>query len=164
MTASAGNQAHLSGMSAGQYVLIAGRFVVGYVLAVGVGALVFAIIAYIVPGMSLQPDPIESDPLRTIGQTAFMYFILGLVFGIPYTVLGSLAFRFWLPRTMPSFLVLGTPCPAVAIILMLSMMDGISLDWRMARLLLVTLPAGLAATYVYGAIGFGQGFGRWRFN
>ncbi|RYG96357.1 MAG: hypothetical protein EON57_15220 [Alphaproteobacteria bacterium] len=112
--------------------------------------------------MPLLPDPIENDRLASIGQVALMYFILGAVFAIPYTVLGSLVFWFWMPRKPYWFLVVGTLCPAAAIILMLSMIGGVWSDWRMLKLLVVTLPAGLAATYVYGAIGFGWGFGRWR--
>ena len=146
------------------YLLIAGRFVAGYILAVGVGAIVFAILAHIVPAMPMLPDPIENDLLLTIGQTAFMYFLFGVVFGIPYTLLGSLVFWFWLPRRTWYFLALGALCPAAAVMLMLSMVGGISFDWKMLEFLLITLPAGLAAAYVYGAIGFGWGFGRWRFG
>jgi hypothetical protein len=146
------------------HLLIAGRFVAGYVLAVGIGAIVFAVLAHVVPDLPLQPDPVEGDPWLTISQTSLMYFILGLVFGIPYTVLGSLAFRFWLPRTTLTFLAHGMLCPAAAILLTLSLLGGISFDWRMLKLLLVTLPAGLTAAYVFGAIGFGRGFGRWRFG
>lgn len=144
------------------YIGIAGRFVTGYILAVAVGAIVFAVVAHLVPDMPLLPDPIENDRLASIGQVALMYFILGAVFAIPYTVLGSLVFWFWMPRKPYWFLVVGTLCPAAAIILMLSMIGGVWSDWRMLKLLVVTLPAGLAATYVYGAIGFGWGFGRWR--
>lgn len=144
------------------YLAIAARFIAGYVLAVAVGSIVFAVVAYLVPDMPLLPDPIENDIIGSIGQIALMYFILGAVFAIPYTVLGSLAFWFWLPRRPYLFLALGTLCPAAAIILMFSMIGGLLMEWRMLKLLLVTLPAGLAATYVYGAIGFGWGFGRWR--
>lgn len=164
MTMPRGPEAPGRRMSAGDYLFVAGRFFAGYVLAVGVGAIVFAVIAYLVPDMPLQPDPIERDPFRTIGQTAFMYFIFGLFFGIPYTLLGSLGFWFWTRRSTALFLLIGTLCPAAAILLMFSMLGAISTDWRMLKLLLSTLPAGLAATYVFGAIGFGQGFGRWRFG
>jgi len=144
------------------YFGIAARFVAGYVLAVAFGAIVFAVLAHLVPEMPLLPDPIENDLLGSIGQIALMYFIFGTVFAIPYTVLGSLAFWFWLPRKPYWFLALGTLCPAAAIILMFSVIGGLLMEWRMLKLLLVTLPAGLAASYVYGAIGFGWGFGRWR--
>jgi hypothetical protein len=153
---------HDQGVSGVRYVAAAGRLVAGYILAVAAGAIVFALIAHAVPDMPLLPDPVKDDPLLSLWQTAFMYFIFGLVFGIPYTILGSLAFWFLLRRRALWFLVLGTLCPAAAILLMFSTMGAISADGRMAKLLLVTLPAGLAATYVYGAIGFGFGFGRWR--
>jgi len=140
------------------YLLTAGRFVAGYIAAVAAGAMVFAALAHAVPDMPFLPDPIEDDPLRSIGQTALMYFIFGLVFGIPYTVLGSLALKLWPRRSHLSFLVVGMFCPASAILLMFSLLGGLSLHWKLAELLLVTLPAGLAAAYVFGAIGFG----RWR--
>ena len=146
------------------YLLVAGRFVAGYVMAVAVGAIVFSVVAHIVPDMPLLPDPMQDDPLGSIGQTALMYFIFGTVFGIPYTVLGSAAFWFWTRRSPALFLLIGTLCPAAAILLMFSTMGFLSAEWPMFKLLLVTLPAGLAATYIYGAIGFGQGFGRWRFR
>jgi hypothetical protein len=155
---------HDQGASGVRSAAIAGRLAAGYLLAVAVGAIVFALIAHAVPDMPLLPDPIKDDPILSIWQTAFMYFIFGLVFGIPCTLLGSLAFWFLLRRRAVWFLVLGTLCPAAAILLMFSMMGAISADGRMAKLLLVTLPAGLAASYVYGAIGFGFGFGRWRMH
>lgn len=153
---------HDQGVGGVRYAAIAGRLIAGYLLAVVAGAVVFALVAHAVPDMPFLPDPIKDDPILSLWQTAFMYFIFGLVFGIPYTILGSLAFWFLLRRCVLWFLVLGTLCPAAAILLMFSMMGAVSADMQLAKLLLVTLPAGLAATYVYGAVGFGFGFGRWR--
>jgi hypothetical protein len=144
------------------YFFVAARFVAGYIAAVAAGAIVFAAVAHVVPAMPFLPDPIEGDPLLSVGQTAFMYFILGLVFGIPYTVVGGLAVKFWLPWTPLSFLAVGMLCPASAVLLVLALLGGVSVDWKMLELLLVTLPAGLAAAYIFGAVGFGRGFGRWR--
>jgi hypothetical protein len=151
------------GISAARYLFIAARLVVGYVLAIGTGAIVFSLTAHIAGAVPFLPDPIEHYPLRTIGQTAFLYFVLGSVFGIPYTLFGTLAFWFWLPRKTLWFLAIGTLCPAAALLLFFSMAGGITFS-KMLKLLLVTLPAGLAAAYVYGAIGFGRGFGRWRWE
>lgn len=144
------------------YLFVAARFVAGYLAAVAAGAIVFAAVAHVVPAMPYLPDPIEGDPLLSVGQTTFMYFVLGLVFGIPYTIVGSIAVKLWLPSTQLSFLAVGMLCPASAVLLVFSMLGGVSVDWKMLELLLVTLPAGLAAAYIFGAVGFGRGFARWR--
>ena len=126
---------------------IAARFFAGYLLAVATGAIAFSITAHIVPDVPMLPDP-SSSPVRTIIDTALIYFIFGVVFAIPYTLLGSLAVRFWLPPKARWFLLVGMFCPPAAILLL--------------RLQFTSLPAGLAAAYVYGAVAFGRGFGRWR--
>ncbi len=153
-----------SAKSGGSSLLIALRFVVGYGLAVGTGAIAFAIVAHLIPDTApLLPLDGQSDVVGSIIGTAFVYFFYGLIFGIPYTVLGSLVFQFCLPRTMAWFLAVGALCPAVAILLMFSTLGDVTFDLLTLKLLLATLPAGLVAAYMFGAVGFARGFGRWRF-
>ena len=87
---------------------------------------------------------------------------MGAIFGLPYTILGSLAFWFLLPRKAPVFLLIGTFCPLAALLTM-DLIGGGSFWWWEAPFVLLSLPAGLVAAYLYGAVGFAQGFGRWRF-
>jgi hypothetical protein len=149
-------------MSIGQYLLLAGRFVAGYILAVGVGTLVFAVTAQLVAAIPLLRDD-RVDALAGIGSSVTVIFILGIVFAAPYTLVGSIIFWFATQRSPRLFLLIGTFCPAAAVLLFLSVLGSVGIAWPLVRFLLTTLPAGLAAAYIYGAIGFGHGFGRWRF-
>ena len=145
------------------YLLVAGRHVLGYLLAVSAGSVIFAVIANVLPSVVYRPDPDPSGLIASIREAALMYSMLGTVFGIPYTVLGTVAFRLWLPRTRPVFLLVGMLCPAVAALLTMLTVGGIRwVDWDFLLFLALTLPAGLAAAYIFGAIGLGYGFGRWR--
>ena len=156
-----------SGRSAGQYVLVAGRFVAGYILAVAVGAILFSIMTYLV-GAGRAPDAPQvefAEVLDRIWGGFVMSFVLGLLFGLPYTIIGSLLFRFALPRNAMSFMITGTLCPIVAIFTMGAFLGG-TFWWgpEMVKMFFQTLPSGLTATYLFGAIGFGLGFRRWRFQ
>lgn len=145
------------------YLLVAGRYVLGYLLAVAAGSVIFAVIANVLPAVVYRPDPDPSGVLASIGDAALMYFVLGVVFGIPYTVLGTVAFRLWLPRTRLAFLLLGMLCPAAAAVLTMLVIGGIRwIDGDFLLFVILTFPAGLAAAYLFGAIGLGYGFGRWR--
>ena len=84
------------------YLLVAGRHVLGYLLAVSAGSVIFAVMANVLPSVVYRPDPDPSGLIASIGEAALMYFMLGTVFGIPYTVLGTVAFRLWLPRPRPA--------------------------------------------------------------
>lgn len=142
------------------------RFVAGYIIAVAVGAILFSAMTYFI-GEGRAPDapPVEfAEALDRICGGFVMFFVLGLLFGLPYTIIGSLLFRFALPRNAVSFMIIGTLCPVVAIFTMGALLGG-TFWWgpEMVKMFFMTLPAGLAATYLFGAIGFGLGFRRWRF-
>ena len=49
----------VQGKSGVRYAAVAGRLVAGYLLAVAVGAIVFALIAHAVPDMPFLPDPVK---------------------------------------------------------------------------------------------------------
>ena len=142
------------------------RFIAGYIIAVAVGAILFSIMTYFF-GAGWAPDapPVElAEVLNRIWGGFVMFFVLGLLFGLPYTIIGSLLFRFALPRNAVSFMIIGTLCPIVAIFTMGAFLGG-TFWWgpEMVKMFFQTLPSGLAATYLFGAIGFGLGFRRWRF-
>jgi hypothetical protein len=150
-------------MSPGRILGLACRFVAGYILAVAAGTAILSITAKLISTIPLLQGE-EAGILDPIGKSATVVFIFGIVLAIPYTVVGSILFWCATQRRTAPFLLIGTFCPAASILLFLSMFGIIGMTWPLFKLLLATLPAGLAAAYVYGAIGFGQGFGRWRFE
>lgn len=133
----------------------------GYLIAVAAGAVLLSAVRYFEDAGALTVDLKAAG--AAIWNTASVIFFMGLVFGLPYTIFGALLFRFVLPRNWITFMVVGTLCPTFAIFT-LDLASGNFL-WEAGKLelLLMTLPAGLVATYLFGAIGFGQGFRRWRF-
>jgi hypothetical protein len=146
-----------------RYVLNAARLLVGYILAVAAGSLVGAITGALVPGFTFMPDPTDAGLLADIFNTAFMYFILGTIFGLPYALVGTIIFWRWLPKSALLFLAIGMLCPSTAIFLTLYFIDGLrAFSAPVFTFMALTMPAGLVAAYVYGAIGMGYGFGRWR--
>lgn len=132
------------------------RFVLGYVIAVSAGAVVFTVLF----------EAAFDGNFDQLDKQTILYFVLGLVFGLPYTILGSLAFHNILPRNAGSFMLTGTLCPVAAILLfdiVIRSFPGTPLTAaQLFGTCLVSLPSGLIAAYLYGAIGFGFGFGRWR--
>lgn len=141
------------------YISAAGRLVLGYVLAVAAGAVVFAAL------LQLTSPYSSGSMVSSILELALICFALGLIYALPYTLIASLLLRFVLPKSVPVFFVLGTLCPAAAIVSAQMGLGGVV--WpagETAKMLLLTVPAGLLATYLFGAIGFGFGFGRWRFG
>jgi len=141
------------------------RLVLGYVLAILAGSIIFGLLfPYAVPD-ALPPQTVAQwfdDTTSVIAAT----FVFGFVFGLPYTILGLFAFHKVLPRTMPAFLLVGTLCPSAAIVTMGLALGGIThwIDAEKLRIMIFTLPSGLAAAYLFGAVGLGYGFGRWRMN
>jgi len=142
----------------GRYIWVALRLLLGYVLAIAAGSVVFALLLQLPSDVE---SPYTPHSATTTAQLMVACFVLGGIFGLPYTILGSLGFWFLLPRRTPVFLVIGAFCPLAALFT-LELFSGGSLRWE-TTVSLLSLPAGLAATYFYGAVGFGQGFGRWRF-
>lgn len=143
---------------------VAAQLLLGYILAITSGSIVFATLLQLVPGSgaSSTQQLSAAGHVEKIIELATLCFIMGGVFGVPYTVLGSLAFWFLLPRKAAIFFLIGVFCPMAAFVTM-----GFFLDsglWGDIPFFLLTLPAGLIATYFYGAVGFGQGLGRWRFG
>jgi len=138
-------------------------FALGYILAVAAGSIILAVLLQFAPNFEMPHLPHGGTTVLfdKIMELTTLSFLLGSVFGLPYTILGSLAFWFLLPRRTVIFLLIGTFCPTGALVTMGLFLDG-ALWWEV-EFVLMTLPAGLAASYVYGAIGFRQGFGRWRF-
>jgi hypothetical protein len=145
--------------SARKYVWIAARLVLGYVLAIGAGSIVFALLLQLPPDFE---NPHLPHSATTTAQLMVACFVLGGIFGLPYTILGSLGFWFLLPRRTPIFLLIGAFCPLAALFT-LELFSGGTLRWE-TTVSLLSLPAGLVATYFYGAVGFGRGLRRWRFT
>jgi hypothetical protein len=141
-----------------KYARVAARLVLGYVLAIGAGSVVFALLLQLPPDFE---NPHLPHSATTTVQLMVVCFVLGGIFGLPYTILGSLGFWFLLPRRTPIFLVIGAFCPLAAL-QTLELFSGGTLRWEITVTLL-SIPAGLIAAYFYGAVGFGRGFGRWRF-
>jgi hypothetical protein len=140
------------------------RLTLGYVVAVAGGSIVFALLFPLAVPDMLPPHSVEEWFNGTFGMT-ITTFVLGFLFGLPYTILGLLAFRSVLTRSMPVFLLVGTLCPSAAIATM-GLLLGLH-GWfnvEKIRIMIFSMPAGLVAAYLFGAIGFGQGFGRWRFK
>jgi hypothetical protein len=141
------------------------RLVVGYILAVAAGSVIFALLFPLAVPDALPPHTAKEwfDGTFSVAITTF---ILGFLFGVPYTVLGLLAFRTFLPNTMPVFLIVGALCPSAAILTLGVLLGGLTgwIDAEKLRIMIFSLPSGLLGAYLFGAIGFGYGFGRWRFD
>lgn len=135
--------------SAGQYVWAGARLLLGYCSAVAVGATLFSLL------MSF------SSPASETALLAMLCFGLGLMFAAPYAVAGCLALKFMLPRNRLTFLVVGTFCPAAAILTLL-VISGATLrpSPELLKILLPSIPVGLVSTWVFGAVGVGE----WRFR
>lgn len=131
------------------------RLLLGYLIAVGAGAVIFTIIYQMV----------FDGGLDQLAKGTTLFFVLGLIFGLPYTILGSLAFWRLMPRTAWNFMLTGTFCPVATIFLFNILAPGGALTApQFLGICLVSLPSGPVAAYLYGAIGFGFGFGRWRID
>lgn len=138
------------------------RFLLGYVIAVAAGSVIFALLFPLAVPDVLPPHSTAEWFSGTFGMSVTT-FVLGFLFGLPYTFLGLLAFRSVLPRSMPVFLIVGTLCPSAAIATM-GLLLGLH-GWFNAekiRIMIFSLPSGLVAAYLFGAIGLGYGFRRWR--
>ena len=92
------------------------RRVAGYVLAGAVGALIYATIGALTPGFNFRLDPSSYGPIVDLLIAASMYFALGGIYGLPYTVLGTVFFWRWPPKSMLRFLAVGMLCPTAAIL------------------------------------------------
>lgn len=147
------------------YLFIIGRLLLGYVIAVAAGAIIFAIIGDYALGAP-NPHPRSlTEWMDATANTSMMLFLLGLIFAIPYTVIGMLVCRYLLPRSMAIFLAAGALCPGAAIFTMgVVLGDTFWFGPEMVKMIALTIPSGLAAAYLFGAIGLGYGFGRWRFG
>lgn len=147
-----------------RYLGLAVRFIAGYLIAVAAGAVIFAVIAdFVLPGAVDPPQRSFAEWLASTANASVMFSLLGSVFGIPYTLIGLALFRFLLPRSMATFLIVGAFCPGAAIFTVGLVLGGqLWIDPEIVRMTVFTLPSGLAAAYLFGAIGFGYGFGRWR--
>jgi hypothetical protein len=140
------------------------RLLFGYLAAVLTGAVVFMLTIATSGRTGLGPDSTDLGLTADVLLNVAFYAYIGGVFGLPYTILATIAFVRWLPRSMPLFLLLGALCPMVSVLLTMAALDVLwYLDTQFVTVLLLTLPAGLAAAYVLGALGMGWGFGRWRF-
>lgn len=140
------------------------RLVLGYIIAVAAGSILFALVFPIAVPDVPAPHSFEEWLNSTLGMVVTT-FVLGFPFGLPYTLLGLIAFRSVLPRTMPVFLAVGALCPAAAIAT-LGLVFGLR-GWFNAEkfwIMVFSLPSGLVAAYLFGAIGLGFGFRRWRID
>lgn len=147
-----------------RYLVAAARLVAGYLIAVAAGAVIFAVVSdFVLPGAA---NPLQHSFTEWLDKTAnasLIFFMLGAVFGIPYTLIGLAVFRYLLPRNMATFLSVGALCPGAAIFTVGLVLGGqLWLGPEMIRMTVFTLPSGLAAAYLFGAIALGHGFGRWR--
>lgn len=131
------------------------RLLLGYLIAVGAGAVIFTLVYQMVFEGSLDQ----------LAKGTMLFFVLGLIFGLPYAIIGSLAFWHLMPRTAWNFMLTGTLCPVATIFLFSILTPGDALTApQFLGISLVSLPSGPVAAYLYGAIGFGFGFGRWRID
>lgn len=144
---------------------LAGRFVLGYVVAIAAGTFLFSLVECLFPDGSLvDPAADVSQLARQMWQLCVVGFVFGGVFALPYTIVGALVFRFLLPRNWIVFMIVGILCPTIALMtLNILLGGGASITDGLARMAWTSLPAGIIATYLFGAIGFGLGFGKWRF-
>jgi hypothetical protein len=165
-TVPVGLAAPLARSPAARWAIIIARLLLGYIVAVAAGAVVFSIVINTV-SLSDMFSPMITSASKWLIETAkgsLMLFVLGLCFGLPYTILGSLIFWFALPRNGWTLMAVGVLCPPIAIFTVGLLLGGTFWwDREILKLSLMTLPAGFAATYLFGAIGFGLGFRRWRF-
>jgi hypothetical protein len=141
------------------YLWPAARFVLGYALAIISGAIALPLLLQLQASFE-NPHLPHSSTSTT--ELMIVSAILGAIFAPPYTILGSLAFWYLLPRRTLVFLLIGAFCPLGALLTM-DLVFWNRPSWDMA-IILSSIPAGLVAAYFYGAVGFGQGFGRWRFQ
>ncbi|MDO6964423.1 hypothetical protein [Rhizobium alvei] len=139
------------------------RRLIGYLLAVAVGYAIFVFMWRVWPGNPLEPHQTSyilselSVPYQLLSD-----YLTAAIFGIPYTVLGIVAVKQLWPHSRLAFLVTGMFCPAVSLVLFFGWNGLTTFIDDAAGLFLLTPPAGLAAAYIFGAIGMGYGFGRWR--
>lgn len=141
------------------------RLLFGYLLAVASGVIVFMATLPLAGGTGFRPDETGLGLVSDVLMNASFYFVVGALFGLPYTVVGTTIFLRWLPKSRPVFLLVGMLCPAAAALLTMAAMNALQfVNGEFLFFMLLTLPAGLAAAYVFGAIGMGWGFGRWRFG
>ena len=140
------------------------RLILGYLLAVATGAVLFVATVHVVGGTEYQPDSTGLGLAPDLLMNALFYFVTGALFGLPYTVAGTLAFVLWLPKSKTLFLLLGMLCPAAAAFLTMAAVGFLQVvNTAFLSFVLLTFPAGLAAAYIFGVIGMGWGFRRWRF-
>lgn len=141
------------------YLWIAARLVLGYALAIISGAIVLSLLLQLPADFENPHLPHSST---TTMELMMICATLGAIFGLPYAILGSLAFWFLLPRRAPIFLLIGAFCPIGALLTM-DLVSWSTPSWE-KTIILLSIPAGLVAAYFYGAVGFGRGFGQWRFG
>ena len=140
-------------MNAGRYVLAGARLLLGYVAAVAAGAILFSAI--------IEWSSSTGTSAGKFAELAVICFVLGLMFALPYTVAACLALKFLLPRNRLVFMIVGTLCPAATIFTAQFVFDATLWPTReTVKILLMTIPVGLAATWIFGAVGLG----RWRFG
>ena len=125
----------------------------GYCVVIIAGAFFYAFLlnAYDLTRLS-------KDPFAGFVQYFLFAVIYGSFLGLPYTIIGSIIVRFVLPQKMFIFLFVGMFCPASALLLLF----GESIDNEGRHMLVLSFPPGLLSAYLYGAIGFGYGFKRWK--
>jgi hypothetical protein len=153
-------------LPAAKWMTVVIRLTLGYLAAVATGTLIFAIFMHIWPGwasITLLPRQTHYFIVKT-RDLILAYFVCGTVLGFPYTALGTFAFNRHLPKNMITFLIVGALCPASAIVLYFLMFGKIHWLAYLLGVVGLSLPAGFAAAYVFGAIGMGYGFRHWRFT
>ena len=139
--------------SVGGYVSAAARLLLGYIAAVAAGAILFAAL--------VEWSSSTSASASKFVELALICFVLGLVFALPYTVAACLALKFLLPRNWLVFMAAGTLCPAATIFTAQFVFDATLWPTRETlKILLMTIPVGIVATWIFGAVGLG----RWRFG
>jgi hypothetical protein len=135
--------------------LIFGRICVGYILAVVTGGITFAAILAL---FSVRTSGIFYDVL-------LMSIVFGLLYRLPYTALGWLAFRYVFPRNTLTFLLIGMFCPLSALMLFTHPLQvSYFVMTSVPVVISATMFSGLCAAYIFGAIGLGYGFGRWKLD
>jgi hypothetical protein len=135
------------------YLLVATRFVAGYIAAVAAGAILFAALVE-------WSSPTSASAGKFL-ELALICFVLGLIFAAPYTVAACLALKFLLPRSRLVFMAIGMLCPAATILTAQFVFDATLWPTRETlKILLMTIPVGMVAALIFGAVGLG----RWRFQ
>ena len=136
-------------ISAGGYVVVGVRLLLGYVAAVAAGAILFSAL--------VEWNSSTSASASKFVELAIICFVLGLMFALPYTVAACLALKFILPRNAVVFTAVGMLCPAAAIFTAQFVFDSTIWPTRETlKILLMTIPVGLAATWIFGAVGLGR--------